>query len=422
VSGDPVLPGYTFDGRGPAQRRLLEWLGSRVPDCELNSAVAQRSPAGPWAIKIHAPNRVPSCAELLQPESWVERVAVRPQHLYVRLTTERLCEWVVEGFAPGGPDPLTGSEGRGRSVLVRAVDVDALTAAGEPRPLRLFRETAVARAVAALLRSRGFEVTLELLPPGGAGRETYDEIWAAAPGAVTHTVVVGGGVPAPSEVERGDHVVHLPVGEVDVRHGPLRARNGGSVSADDVVAEVVRGLSAERRAALESTAGDKGGVNAYGEAVLALLLIATPRARRLQLDDAAVRREMETFGCLADAVDGGGARVAGGSSAAEPSSTADGVRRSAAKGGVEEALRDLAAELDLIATNVGRGVGDLDPALVARSLRALAERCEQLLQADSGADAAPLWTAVRSAVPATLGLAALGVTRSERPARSLQAS
>ncbi len=360
MSGDPLLPGYAFDGRGPAQRRLLEWLGSRVPDCSLESAVAQRSPAGAWAIKIHAPNRVPTCAPLLQAEPWIERVAVRPQHLYVRVGVERLCEWVADGFAPGAPDPVGGSDGRGRSVLVRAVDVDALTAAGVPRPLRLFRETAVARSVAALLRSRGFEVTLELLPPG---RETYDEVWAAAPGSVTHTVVVGSGVRLPSELERGDHVVHLPVGEVDVRHGPLRARNGGSVSADDVVAVAARGLSAETRASLGSPEAEA----ACAEAVLALLLLATPRARRIQLDDAALKRELETFACLLR-IGAEGAAGAGAELGADGAADANGPDR--------EAVRDLAAELDLIATNVARGTAALDPALVARSLRAVADRAD----------------------------------------------
>lgn len=369
-SGDPgPLPGYDFVGRGPAQRRLLAWLGERLPGCALESAVAQRSPAGPWALKLHAPGgEVAEVAALLQAEPWVERVVARPQHVYVRIGCERLCEWVASGFAPGAPDPLAGDEGRGRSVLVRAVDVDALAAAGEERPLRLFRETAVARSVTALLRSRGFEVALELLPPGG---ETYDQVWAAAPGSVTHTVVVGAGVPMPQEVERGDHVVHLPVGEVDVRHGPLRARFAGSVSADDLIGEV-------------------------GEAVLALLLIATPRARRIQLDERAVAREAATFGCLAE--------IAGDRPGPE---------------GDEETARDLAAELDLVATNVSRGVTALDPALVARCLRSMAEsfaRCRQ-----DGIARVPdaLASATAAATAATLAAAGIQVASRSSAARFL---
>ena len=109
------------------------------------------------------------------------------------------------------------------------------------------------------------------------------------------------GVPLPTGLERGDHVVHLPVGEMDARHGPLRARNGGSVSADDVVAEVGRALPAVGGEPLATVPGSvsEDEVGAYGEAVLALLLLATPRGRRIQLDDAAVRRETETFACLA---------------------------------------------------------------------------------------------------------------------------
>ena len=327
-SGDrSPLPGYEFVGRGPAQRRLLAWLGEQLPGCELDVAVAQRSPAGPWALKLHAPGRASEVASLLQAEPWVERVVARPQHLYVRIGCERLCEWVADGFAPDAPDPLAGDEGRGRSVLVRAVDVDALAAAGEERPLGLFRETAVARSVAALLRSRGFEVALELLPPGG---ETYDQIWAAAPGSVTHTVVVGTGVPMPAEVERGDHVVQLPVGEVDVRHGPLRARFAGSVSADDLAGEV-------------------------GEAVLALLLIATPRARRIQLDERAVAREAATLAWLVPVIRAGSRHDVGVGSAAT----------------LEASSREIAGELDLVSITASRAASAADPALIARSLRAL---------------------------------------------------
>ncbi|HMI90654.1 MAG TPA: hypothetical protein VK509_04785 [Polyangiales bacterium] len=383
-SGDSGVLGYELRGRGPAQVRLLEWLSERVPDCELDIAVAQRSPAGPWAFKLHAPNRVPTCAALLQAESWVERVAVRPQHVYVRVGCERLCEWVAEGFADGAAAArvVGGAEGRGRSVLVRAVDVDALVAAGVPRPLRMFRETAVARSVAALLRSRGFEVGLDLLAPG---RETYDDVWAAAPGSVTHTVVVGSGVPLPSELERGDHVVHLPVGEVDVRHGPLRARNGGSVSADDVVAEVAAVSGSEDEAA------------AYGEAVLALLLLATPRGRRIQLDDAAVRRETETFACLATP-----------GSAGESGSDGGGEVGPAAGSGVEES-RSLAAELDLIATNAARAATALDPALLARSLRSIGERREQVAASAVGLSGRRLQRVATPAIEVTLGLAGIGV-------------
>jgi hypothetical protein len=404
VSGDPVLPGYVFEGRGPAQRRLLSWLRERVPDGSFDSAVAQRSPAGPWALKVHAPNRVPTCAELLQAEPWIERVTVRPQHLYVRIGCERLCEWVVEGYAAegGAAACVGGSEGRGRSVLVRAVDVDAVAAAGAPRPLRMFRETAVARSVAALLRSRGFEVRLELLPPG---RETYDDVWAAAPGSSTHTVVVGSGVPLPSEVERGDHVVQLPVGEVDVRHGPLRARNGGSVSADDVVAEVRRMLPAQLRSLL--AAGEEA-ERACAEAIVALLLLATPRARRIQLDDAALKREVATFACLA-AVLTGESHVDGDAGAPQLPIAAP-----------SEPLRDLAAELDLIATNAARGTAALDPALVARSLRSLAERSERLAGGDAteaeagGSDAVaaatPSWPVARAGIEAAFGLAGIDVS------------
>lgn len=367
AGGRQPLPGYELVGRGPAQRRLVEWAGERVPGCELGVAVAQRSPAGPWALKLRAPaGRAPEVAALLEAEAWVERVVARPQHLYVRIGCERLCEWVAEGFAPGAPDPLAGDEGRGRSVLVRAADAGALSAAGEERPLRLVRETAVARSVAALLGARGFDVQLELLAPAGAGRETYDELWADAPGSVTHTLVVGAGVPLPTDLERGDHVVHLPVGEVDVRHGPLRARNGGSVSADDVVAE----------------AGAE-----HGEAVLALLLLATPRTRRIQLDEAALARETETFGCLTRVLE------ATGLTAAEADARPRG-----------ELLRDLAAVLDLTATNAGRAATALDPALVARSLRSVAERAERL--GGAGAEPAPgrLWDAARRAAQAAFAL------------------
>ncbi len=367
--------GREFRGRGPAQRRLLEWLRPRV-DCPLDAAVAQRSPAGPWVVKLHAPNHVATCVDLLQAEPWVERVVARPQHLYVRVTTKRLCAWVVEGFA-ADRRPVATDEGAGRSVLVRGVDVDALREIAAPRPLRLFRETVIARSVAALLASRGYDVKLELLPPGG-------EAPTDAHGECMYTVVVGEEIAQLTEADRGEDVVRLPVGEVDVRHGPLRARNGGSVSADDVVAEIGR-----------AAPGGEQEARAYGEAVLALLLVATPRTRRIDLDDGAVRRETMTFAGLVDVL-----RLSAGRDVTHAAG-----RRP--EGG--EAVRNLAAELDLIATNVGRGTTALDPALVARSLRSIADRVECLCRAGATPSGDPLWSATRQATSSALALAGIDV-------------
>ncbi len=194
--------------------------------------------------------------------------------------------------------------------------------------------------------------------------------------------------------------MHLPVGEVDVRHGPLRARNGGSVSADDVVAEVVRALPERHRAAL---GGVDSATDAYGEAVLALLLLATPRARRIQLDDAVLRRELATLACLVDAA-GDGAAVALEAEVDEADAA------ETRKPGAED-VRDALAELDLAASNAARAATALEPALATRSLRAAADSCDRLALAGDGAAASALASAgdgmralMREAIPQLAGL------------------
>jgi hypothetical protein len=325
-----------FEGTGPVEAAA----GALARACagkEAAVSMAQRSPVGPRAVRVQPaePDRE-ACAALaacLDGEGWVETVVSRPKCVYVRVTTHALRTWVAEGLA----GRAGGSEGDGQKVEVAYPE--------EGRSLHRFRERAAGRSIAAMLRSRGFEVAI---------------------GAREAGVSMNG--------------KDVPVGEVDVRHGPLRARHGGSVDADDVAAEL-------------------GG--AHAEALLALVLLRTQRARRAQLDDDKLSREAAAFDALLAA-----RRIADGAAGRAAPPAGDG----------DQAVRELAAELDQLPLTAARAAGALEPALVTRLAHSIAERslaAEAFLPASD-----PLWSCAGEAIDVALTLAGVEVPRGKRTATS----
>lgn len=343
-----------YVGTGPVESKVLALL----QDCaggEFETSIAPRSPLGPRAVRVQLRNApaVPSpeawqaLASVLKDQWWVDAVTPRAQHVYVRVTTDALRKWVAAGSGP-----VAGDEGRGRSVRVWLRERDPGSLGGR-------RQAAVGRSVAALLASRGFE-----------------------------TSVVVGVPPAPN----GGQLVPVDLGEVDVRHGPLRARHGGSVNVDDVLGEI--------RGRLASAPAVAGSGDLYAKALLAFVLLRTPRTRRVQLADETLEREASAFASLLEA------RAIASTRAAEPDGTGLGP---VAGDGSEPAVRELATELDLLPGAAARAAEALEPALLIRFVRSVADRVQTAKTYLPAADA--LWPAAGEAIDVALSLAGMEVPR-----------
>jgi hypothetical protein len=343
-----------YAGTGPVESNVLALL----QDCaggEFEASIAPRSPLGPRAVRVQlreapdapSPEAWKALASVLKDQWWVDAVAPRAQHVYLRVTTGALRTWVAAGTGP-----VMGDEGRGRSVRVWLRERDPGSLGGR-------RQAAVGRSVAALLASRGFE-----------------------------TSVVTGRPAAPD----GGQLVPVDLGEVDVRHGPLRARHGGSVNADDVLEEV--------RGRLASAPGVAGSGDLHAEAMLAFVLLRTQRTRRVQLADETLEREASAFASLLEA------RAIAHTRAAEPDETGLGP---VAGDGSEPAVRELATELDLLPGVAARAAETLEPALLIRFIRSVADRVQTAKTYLPATDA--LWPAAGEAIDVAMSLAGMEVPR-----------
>jgi hypothetical protein len=341
-----------YAGTGPVEFQVLAMLRDCAGD-GFETSIAPRSPLGPRAVRVQlkdapgrpSPEAWQALGSVLEDQWWVDAVAPRPRHLYLRVTTDALRTWVAAGSVP-----VAGEEGAGRSIRVWLRERD-------PASLEGRRQAAVGRSVAALLASRGFK-----------------------------TSVAVGAPPAPE----GAHLVPVDLGEVDVRHGPLRARHGGSVNVDDVLGDVNDRLAPSPAPA--------GWGDLHAEALLTFVLLRTPRARRIQLDDETLKREAAAFASLLEA------RAIADTRAAAP----DGAGLGPATGS-EPAARELASELDLLPGTAARAAEALEPALLIRFTRSVADRVHIAKTSLPAADG--LWQAAGDSIDVALSLAGVGLPR-----------
>jgi hypothetical protein len=351
MSGGEAVLGR-FAGTGPVEAGVLALLGECAGG-EFEASVAHRSPLGPRALRVQlkeatadpSPEAWTALGSVLEDQWWVDAVAPRPKYLYLRLTTDALRAWVA-----GGPGPVEGDDGAGRSIRV-------WLRARDPGSLAGRRQAAVGRSVAALLTSRGFRTAVVEGQPAAGGR---------------------------------GRLVPVDLGEVDVRHGPLRARHGGSVNVDDVLGDIRRRLAPSHGLA---EGGDR-----FAEALLAFVLLRTPRTRRVQLADETLEREASAFATLLEA------RAIAGSRAAAPDGNGLGP---AAGDGSEPAVRDLALELDMLPGVAARAAEALEPSLLIRFVRSVADRmhaAKTYLPASDG-----LWPAAGEAIDVAMSLAGVEV-------------
>jgi hypothetical protein len=374
----------SYGGLGPVQARVLAKLGDYA-ECDFATSIAERSPLGSRVIRIQpapGPSGIPAvaCQDLAQwlaKQPWTEATTARPTHVYIRVSTNALRSWVAASLVDSGP---ASPRERGRQAVVRLAD----SAVPPPRPLDLFREAVVGRAIAALLTLSGDEVVLDPVTP------TRSDTAAQALRGMGSIVVHLDGASATG----GADVVRASVGCVDVPHGPLRARHGGAVSADDLLDEIREGEAQRRGQDLSDLVQARS--DEYAEALLAFILLRTERARHIQLDEGKLRVESAAFDSVLTARGIAGTFTGPlGISAATP----------AGAEGDERALRDLAIELDLLFPVAARAASGLEPALLTRYVRSLAA---QALAARSHLPATdPLWPAIGRAID--LALAWIGI-------------
>ncbi|ETX02038.1 MAG: hypothetical protein ETSY1_05055 [Candidatus Entotheonella factor] len=377
-----------YIGIGLVHARLLARLRD-YDDSDFTISIAERSPLGPRAVRVRQTDALDGSRGIdfrnlgswLEGQVWVEAIAVRPSHIYVRIGTETLRSWVVSESADHRL--ARGQEGCGQTVVIRCAAPSALQ-----RSLDWFREAAVSRAIVALFTSRGYNVMLA--PVDGSRGQLGHAMPSSHPGTgkvTAHMVVGSARLP-----DHGD-IIRIPVGAVDVPHGPLRARYGGTVSADDLLVSIRNGSITEFRLNGGRMVSQDGN-DRYDEASLAFVLLRTPRARRIQLDNAKLLGEAAAFDSVLTArrFSHPGVGLA---------ATADVVPQSSA-GGSERAVHDLAIELDLLSTVAARAANDLEPALLARYMRSLADRAH-LARAYLPSDD-PLWSAVGKAIDRALTL------------------
>jgi hypothetical protein len=289
----------------------------------------------------------------------IDAVSAKPPNVYVRVSTDALRVWVAAGFADAPSDQTV--EGTDLAVV-------RFTEAASPRTLDQFREAAMGRAIAALLGSRGSDLLIERSPAGELPDPEPDLELAAS------VVVVG------SALTRHAAEECAPVGGVDVRHGPLRARHGGSVSAEDVLGDV------GTRHAFGAPADHEDWRDAYADALLSFALLRTGRTKRVEVDDDKLARAAEEFASIL---------------AARACPRGGGVFDEAG----DDAVRELAVELDLLPTVMARAAASLEPSFLLRFARSVAERT-RLARTYMPPDD-PLWPVVDEAIDLALSIAGI---------------
>lgn len=207
------------------RRRLLELIGERSPGLEMSTGVATRSTLGPGTI-ILRPAGGQDEAELNDLAAWlgdqqgVEQVAGKKSDLHVRLELEALRGWFCDGWQEEAQ-----VDGESPNVGVAMPEPESPSSLGDAR------QQCVGRAIAVLL---GEEVEVE-------------------------------------------------VAEVDTRHDRLRARHGGSVTLENLLADI-----RDDSILLE----DRTRSEEYAQALVSYLMTHVPRRRRLSVDNEIVGQKL----------------------------------------------------------------------------------------------------------------------------------
>ena len=326
--------------------------------------VVDRSPVGAGSVRIRPQGPAEQWRETLTcwfgSQDWVETLAVRPPHIYVRPTTDAIRSWVTEGWT-ASLDALV----CGPRLDIADIAPDASSS------LDSARRTAVARALTALSR------------------------WCGDPEQEAASVFIGAaGTPVPPSGNL------LTIGAVDVAHGPLRARYGGVVNTDDLLAEI--------ECRTQARTGRVAGAD-HAAAALSFLLLRTPCRRRARMDDARIEAETAVYGVLLSA------RLC-----SRQNGLSGQDRTAVRKQNSEDSGRSLAITADQLPTVLQRSFSELEPALLARYGCDLSRRITAAAPHLPPED--PLWQSAHRASAIVLdGLAgSLQITTSKNPEESMK--
>ncbi|KWF00505.1 hypothetical protein WL80_02615 [Burkholderia ubonensis] len=375
-------------GCGPVERAAIALLDA-CPAAPVATAISERSPVGMHALRLTpiaepgalAADSCRSLASWLDGRAWVDELAVRPPNVYVRVGVDTLRRWVVAGYANAGD-----AERRVAAAKRVTLHVGA-EATADTMTLEHFRAIATCRSLVELLKTAGFDAALAPQRPEHPAPRLRVEI-----------------VPQPFADESGAGTpAALQIGGVDVVHGPLRARFGGAVNASDLM----QCLTQRRREADEGEHAPVGVADrtGYAEAALRFILLRITPARHMRLDDARLAGEAASFDAVLSALELARAHAPGEPDAACTGGAPLQATHAAGSAG-DTAIRELAIALGDLERIALRAASELDPALVTRYLRALAECCHTARPHLAGAD--PLWQASRVALERALVLAGLG--------------
>jgi hypothetical protein len=318
------------------RRRLLHLLDERSPGLEMSTALATRSTLGPGTIVLRPAGGqdeagLDELAAWLGDQPGLEQVARKKSHLHVRLEMETLRAWYCDGW-----QELAAADGELSRVGV------AMPEPGSPCSLGCARRQSVGRSIAALLGA-GAEVELSASPD--------EHIW-----------VQDGDGGEPRQVE---------VAEVDTRHDRLRARHGGSVTLENLLADIRDDFIVPE---------DRKRSEEYAEALVSYLMTHLPRKRRLGVDNETVSQKLNEL----DEIQAAQNLAAEKFEATNPHPLDLSPQ-------AEDRIRALIGLLESAASVRAIALHQLDPAPVNRLLRLLAQGVDAAR--DDLQDGDPLWQA-----------------------------
>jgi hypothetical protein len=353
-------------GRGPVQRQLLAQLRSEF-GLDFSIALSNRSPFGHRAFRIR-PNACESCdparnckpiASALRGKAWVESASSTTENIYVRPTLEAMRAWCLLDEPDSNADrPERGAE----QVVVYAESIDS----GGSGSLRACRIDVIVRAVIAQLQWTGAQARHDPKRLNGYGP-------------------VSGG---PRIITVGTHpqddLNNLAVGSVDVEHGALRSRCGGSIGIHDfrliVRNEIVVGFQGRWQPDMDP------------DCALAFILGRAERRGHLRVSQTRLTSELAAYSAIIGAT-------------SLPHKGPD-EERPPCDNKLVSALGELFLELELLPWTADQAASAFEPALVLRYLVNLSRRVR-----DAGSCLAgeiDLSAAIRNAIALGLSLSGCG--------------